>query len=380
MITREKQSLITTVYTKKTSNGECINYNSVCPERYKTGVIKTLLHRAYLVCSTWEAFTIEVDRLKQLFVNNNYPMNIVDNTIKTFINNKFNRKAQLPSSCMSTVVTMTTAEPPSNSNSAQDHNISNSYTGPIIDSGKVVGEYIIESERSTKWKRAEEECNEDSSSSSTTDSTSIITETTPNLEIQGAIQKLTHSNMDIKPKSNRSSATEQTISNSNVKLFFQNQMTANYKQDEKNLNNIISKYVQPSSSNSRVSLHIYYKNRKLKNLFIRNKPSNSEQHSVVYKYECKMEPCNSSHVYIGHTTTLLKQRMTSHTQQGSIRKHFIAVHNSKPKTQDLLSNTTVLARFTNRNELQIAEALLIRKLKPSLNEQNEFTDRTLKIF
>ena len=79
-------------------------------------------------------------------------------------------------------------------------------------------------------------------------------------------------------------------------------MRANYKQDEKNLNNIISKYVQPSSGNSRVS---YYKNRKVRNLFIRNKPSNSEYHSVVYKYECTMEPCNSSHVYIGHTQLYL---------------------------------------------------------------------------
>ena len=40
LIAREKQSLSTTVYTKKTSTGECINYNSVCPDRYKTGVVK----------------------------------------------------------------------------------------------------------------------------------------------------------------------------------------------------------------------------------------------------------------------------------------------------------------------------------------------------
>ena len=72
--------------------------------------------------------------------------------------------------------------------------------------------------------------------------------------------------------------------------------------------------------------------------------------------------------------------MTNHTQQGSINKHLRNTHNIKPKTQILLSNTEVITRRDNKNELQIAEALYIKAESPALNEQNTFSDRTLKVF
>ena len=157
-------------------------------------------------------------------------------------------------------------------------------------------------------------------------------------------------------------------------------MTTNYKSEEKFFNSTISKYVQPTEEGNSINLHIYYKNKKLKNLFVRNSSINSDVYSVVYKYTCQLEPCNGSHTYIGYTTTLLKQRLTSHTQQGSIQKHNSKVHNKKAKLRELLENTQVLTKFSNKTDLHIAEALLIKSMTPSLNEQNEFSDRTLKIF
>ena len=77
---------------------------------------------------------------------------------------------------------------------------------------------------------------------------------------------------------------------------------------------------------------------------------------------------------------LLKQRMISHAQQRSIRKYNIKVHNVRLKTQNLLINTTVLARYRDRNELQIAEELLINAVRLSLNVQHNFSGRTLKLF
>ena len=45
------------VYVKDTNSGDCINYYSICPVRYKVGVIKTLLHRALHVSSDRNIYT-----------------------------------------------------------------------------------------------------------------------------------------------------------------------------------------------------------------------------------------------------------------------------------------------------------------------------------
>jgi hypothetical protein len=63
-ISEDKQSFVTSVYTKETNNGDCLNFLSLCPFRYKIGVIKTMLHRAYCISSTWELFDLEIRRLK----------------------------------------------------------------------------------------------------------------------------------------------------------------------------------------------------------------------------------------------------------------------------------------------------------------------------
>jgi hypothetical protein len=84
-----QNDLKTSVHTKETSSGDCINYLSLAPQRYKTGVIKTMLHRAYKICSDWEAFHNEVNRLKQLFTNNNFPMDLIDKEINKFLQHKF---------------------------------------------------------------------------------------------------------------------------------------------------------------------------------------------------------------------------------------------------------------------------------------------------
>lgn len=55
-INRTNDKFQTSVFKKETDNGDCINYDGICPLRYKEGVIKTLLHRAYDICSTWVLF------------------------------------------------------------------------------------------------------------------------------------------------------------------------------------------------------------------------------------------------------------------------------------------------------------------------------------
>ena len=94
IIRRNKEQLRSAVYHKPTNIGECLNYSSVCPNKYKTGVIKNFLHRAYNICSDYTSLTTEIARIKQLLINNNFPNYLVDQVTKEFINKKQDNKLQ----------------------------------------------------------------------------------------------------------------------------------------------------------------------------------------------------------------------------------------------------------------------------------------------
>ena len=95
-----------------------------------------------------------------------------------------------------------------------------------------------------------------------------------------------------------------------IKLYFRSQFTnkENDKVEEKELKTIIDKDVQHHDKDKHVKFLIYYKNRKVKNLFIENKTNIkstniSEKYNVIYKYTCDRAPCNVTHTcYIGHST------------------------------------------------------------------------------
>jgi hypothetical protein len=129
-----------------------------------------------------------------------------------------------------------------------------------------------------------------------------------------------------------------------------------------------------------VNLLIYYRNRKLKSLFIRNKVYQSDANSrVVYQYSCSEVGCNSTS-FIGYTICSLAKRFYTHVQTGAIRLHNKLTHNKKPLTRDLLKDTVVLYRAPTKLDLTIAEALLIKEVKPCLNQQDEGQVRILRIF
>lgn len=268
-ITRSNNSLITTVHTKLTNSGECLNYNSIAPTRYKTAVIRTFLHRAYRICSNWQLLHHEIDRIKQLLSNNNFPMKSIEDEIQKFLNKK-------------------------------------------LDNNK----YVINN-------------------------------------------------------------------NNPVKLYFKNQMTSQYKQDEHRLKQIISDYTAPTEENNHINLTIYYKSKKLKNLFIRNnsrKIEDSKKSHLVYQYSCPNEGCSPSTLYVGYTECALVDRMRNHTQSGSIMTHNRETHGTKLSTNDILEQTTILRHFHKKDDLLIAEALLIKEMNPKLNQQREGEARILSIF
>ena len=77
------------VYRKNTYTGLGLNYHSFVPMLFKINSIKTLLHRAYNICSTWQKFHEEIDRLKEYFYMNCYPTTLIDKHIKNFVSSKF---------------------------------------------------------------------------------------------------------------------------------------------------------------------------------------------------------------------------------------------------------------------------------------------------
>ena len=57
----------TLVHVKQANEGKCLNYHSICPERY----INTFLSPAHKVCSIRKTFEREVMRISQLLTSNN---------------------------------------------------------------------------------------------------------------------------------------------------------------------------------------------------------------------------------------------------------------------------------------------------------------------
>ena len=350
LVIRNSQRLQTTIHTKPTDTGDCMNYDSFCHDRYKTGVIKNFLHRAYRVCSTWQMFDTEVTRIHQLLVNNNFPNWLIDKTIKQFLNNK-----QKNSNNSDTDRRTSTQSQQTNGNTGQ----TNERTDQEVTAANGVGPIGNDNSENNSTNHGQDMSNVENSNGrrEQTAEGSVSDESTVNNEAR-----------------NR----EQTDRQRPVQLYFRSQMTCNYKTTERELRTIVNKHVKPKNNNS-LHLLIYYKNRKLRNLFIRNNnTSSSEEFNVVYKYACDQAQCQAVQAcYIGYTTTTIKERMKQHA---SIKKHHRIVHNRNITGSQITPNVSTLATMHDRRDLTVLEALLIRQNNPIINIQTGDFNRTLKIF
>ena len=77
-ITRDHKKFMTSVYRKPTFSGVFTNFGSSIPKSYKYNLLFTLLHRTFKLCSNFERFHQEIDKLKTIFENNGYPKSFVD--------------------------------------------------------------------------------------------------------------------------------------------------------------------------------------------------------------------------------------------------------------------------------------------------------------
>ena len=97
-ITRKNKRFVTLIFCKVTFSGDFSNYDSFTFNTYKIGLVHTLLFRLFKICSCMKNFHIEVKHLRSILKCNNYPVNIIDQCIKKFL-----EKLYIPKQIVSTV-------------------------------------------------------------------------------------------------------------------------------------------------------------------------------------------------------------------------------------------------------------------------------------
>ena len=78
----------TKVYVKPTNLSLLLHYQSHVDNRYKKGLLRTMLDRAHRLSSSWSHFHDECDRLKTVFSRLKYPRHLVNSTIRSFVDSK----------------------------------------------------------------------------------------------------------------------------------------------------------------------------------------------------------------------------------------------------------------------------------------------------
>ena len=84
------------IFHKTTAIGLFTNYLSFTPLSYKIGLVKTLIHRAFKICSNWCLFQDEVHNIKKCLEKNSYQMNFIDREIKAYLGKQLNIEPPKP--------------------------------------------------------------------------------------------------------------------------------------------------------------------------------------------------------------------------------------------------------------------------------------------
>ena len=75
LVEKSNTGFLTSVYRKPTFTGQYIRWNSFCPKQRKVNLVKTLVHRALMICSKSKLHA-ELEKLKTIFLDNDYPENV----------------------------------------------------------------------------------------------------------------------------------------------------------------------------------------------------------------------------------------------------------------------------------------------------------------
>jgi hypothetical protein len=95
-ISRVNNEFSTNVFRKICFTGQGLNFYSYCPEIFKINACKTLIHRAYTICSDWLVVSREFKFLEDYFLQNCYPSHIFSKCVKNYVNNIFQPRTPVP--------------------------------------------------------------------------------------------------------------------------------------------------------------------------------------------------------------------------------------------------------------------------------------------
>ena len=85
----------TKLYVKPTNSGLLLHYQSHVDNRYKKGLLRTMLDRAHRLSSSWTHFSDECDCLKTVFSRLKYPKHLVNSTIRVSLTQRFATSSSL---------------------------------------------------------------------------------------------------------------------------------------------------------------------------------------------------------------------------------------------------------------------------------------------
>ena len=97
-IEKHKGSLLFSIFRKPTFSGLGTSFFSYCNFNFKINAIRTLLHRAYALSSTFAYVHKEIMFLRKFFTDNGFSSQLFDKLVKQFLNNKYQ-----PKQCVTTV-------------------------------------------------------------------------------------------------------------------------------------------------------------------------------------------------------------------------------------------------------------------------------------
>ena len=93
-IQRKEFTFETSVYRKPTFTGLGTNFLSNTQHNFKISSIKTLIYRAYNLCSNYKLFNKEIVFIVNFFKNNKYPTSLVYYHIRCFLNKLYDKGNQ----------------------------------------------------------------------------------------------------------------------------------------------------------------------------------------------------------------------------------------------------------------------------------------------
>ena len=86
--------------SKPTFSGIYTHFDSLLPSSNKIGLLHILLYRCFRITSDWTKFHLELVKLIDVFKNNGYPDNFINNCFEVFLDNKHRVREKKDKLCL----------------------------------------------------------------------------------------------------------------------------------------------------------------------------------------------------------------------------------------------------------------------------------------